>query len=222
MWAIVLLSFLFQFKKDKFNYTENPEKFEEKRKEGENDEFICQLIRKDLIDELITYCNKNDYSLNSIIEDSIFETNSLLLKKQPTLIEYTAFYGSTQFFKYLLSNGAKYTSSLCIYAIHSENQEIIQILQDNKIGSDESYLNAFNEAIKCHHNETAQWIESNLLHGENSAQIMAIKSFNFYYFSNSLINESFKYFCNYDYQNLVEILLTKIGNKPLTKNNVFL
>ena len=45
--------------------------YEENRKIGENESFICQLIRNDSIDEFISYFNKNEISVNSIIPDSI-------------------------------------------------------------------------------------------------------------------------------------------------------
>ena len=61
---------------------EFPTDFYENRKIGENNERICQLIQKDLIDEFITYVNKNDYPLKSSINTSIYETNSILLKKK--------------------------------------------------------------------------------------------------------------------------------------------
>ena len=47
----------------------------EKRKIGENDGYICQLIQNDSIKEFIIYINKNNISLNSSIESSIYETH---------------------------------------------------------------------------------------------------------------------------------------------------
>ena len=54
---------------------ESPEKFYKKRNEGENDDYICELIRNDSIEDFIIFVNKNDYSLKSQIKPSIFETN---------------------------------------------------------------------------------------------------------------------------------------------------
>lgn len=56
-----------------------PENFEEKRKLGENDNIICQLIRKDSIKEFIDYIQIENISIKSIIEPSIYETNSFLI-----------------------------------------------------------------------------------------------------------------------------------------------
>ena len=74
-------------------HKELPENFYEKRKEGENDSFICKIIRKDLIEDFIIYVKKQLYPLNSKIDPSIYETNTFLLKnKNPSLIEYAAFF----------------------------------------------------------------------------------------------------------------------------------
>lgn len=59
-----------------------PENFYDLRKKGENDHFVCKLIREYLIDDFIIYMNKNNISINSTIKPSIYETNSFLIKKQ--------------------------------------------------------------------------------------------------------------------------------------------
>lgn len=69
------------------------ELFNEKRKNGENDCYLAQLIRNDSIIEFIKYVNENNISLLSEINISIFETNLILLKKNNiSLIEYAAFF----------------------------------------------------------------------------------------------------------------------------------
>ena len=81
--------------------THLPENFEENRKIGENENYLCQLIRNDSIIDFITYVNKTNLYLDTKLQYSIFETNEFLISKKPTLIEYAAFYGSIQIFKYL-------------------------------------------------------------------------------------------------------------------------
>ena len=106
---------------------ELPEKFYEKRKNGQNDSYICELIEKDLVEEFIAYVNKINLSPRSTIDFSNYETNSFLIKKftqfknqesnkrfnpffnnnqnnkkeRISLIEYAAFFGSIQIFNYL-------------------------------------------------------------------------------------------------------------------------
>lgn len=70
---------------------------------GENYAYICEMIRDDSIIEFIQYDNKANISLLSRILISPFETNAILLKKEPSLIEYSAFYGSIQNFPFFNS-----------------------------------------------------------------------------------------------------------------------
>lgn len=79
---------------------EIPEDFYNKRKEGENDSFLCSLIRKDDGKEFGVYINRHNLSFDSTIEESIFETNPLLMnKKNIELIEYASFFGSIEIVK---------------------------------------------------------------------------------------------------------------------------
>ena len=85
----------------------NIEIFLEKRKIGENDEYLCELIRNDSINEFITFINKSNISSSTIITPSIFETNLFLIKRDNLkVIEYSSFFGSIQIIKYFLMNKA--------------------------------------------------------------------------------------------------------------------
>ena len=212
-----------------------PENFDEKQKVGENDDLISQLIRKDLIEEFIIYVNQNDYSLNSIIKKSIFETNYFLIKHpKTTLIEYAAFFGSTQVFKYLYKNDVELTSSLWIYAIHSNNPEMIQLLEDNHVEPpNNSYEECIKESIKCHHNDIVNYIENNLIdykiddidldekYNEN-IYLYSFHYYNFVYLPPEIKNNAFFYYCcKYDYFLIVEYFLNTIDiniNDKIIKN----
>lgn len=63
-----------------------------KCREGENDSYICSLIRQDLAEEFISYVNRANTSLSCKVQPSFFETNAFLVKRSPTLIEYAAFW----------------------------------------------------------------------------------------------------------------------------------
>ncbi|KAK8837252.1 hypothetical protein M9Y10_036682 [Tritrichomonas musculus] len=80
--------------------------FEEKRQEGENDSFLCSLIREDSISEFVEYVNRTNISLKSEVKSSIFETNSFLIENtKTTLIEYSALqYGFMQFIHDYIEN----------------------------------------------------------------------------------------------------------------------
>lgn len=83
-------------------YDEEIEIFEEKCRIGENDLYICSLIRQDSVEEFISFVNRTNCSLSKRIEPSIFDTNSFLCNKSPTLIEYATFFGSIQIIQYLI------------------------------------------------------------------------------------------------------------------------
>ena len=195
-----------------------PDNFLKQRKIGQNENHICKLIREDLISEFITYVNQNNYPLNSQIPKSIYETNSLLTKIKPTLIEYAAFFGSIQIFKYLYLNKVDLKPSLWIYGIHSAHPEIINILEENHIQpKDETYFECIKEAIKCHHNDVANYIRNNYLN-EKVYNIEKnfkenIYSYSFHYYNYSYfpkeLNNHFEIFyaCKYDYYLIVEDLI---------------
>ena len=138
--------------------------FQENCQIGENDSYICRKIREDMIDDFIVFVNRTNYPLNSIINGSVFETNDFLITNSPTLIEYAAFFGSIQIFKYLQLNNVTVNSSIWKYAIHGGNPEIIHFIEEMKIKPTLSYEELMNESIKCHHNSIAHYIEDNYLY----------------------------------------------------------
>lgn len=188
--------------------------FEENRRIGENNAQICQIIKKDSIDEFCTFIDENKLNLKSTkIDSSIFETNSFLLDKNPTLLEYSAFFGSINIFKYLISKEVELTPSIWLYGIHSNNLEIIKILQENNIEpEDKSYRECFIESIKCFHNEMSNYIETNKLQQAKleSIFIQCMKFNNYHYFPNPQLlikQEAFYNLCKYDYACFVELLI---------------
>lgn len=181
-------------------YEKLPDHFDEKRKIGENDTFLCEVIRKDSIEQFITYVKTTNLELNSRIEESIYETNPNFLNEKPTLIEYASFFGSIQIFRYLHLNEIELRPILWSYGIHGDNPEILHFLEEKKLisqpqitekpiqSSDESeeenidflntlqlfekveefsYQDCLKEAVKCHHNEIANYILTNYLEGSD-------------------------------------------------------
>ena len=195
--------------------------FEEKRKIGENESYICQLIRDDSVEEFISYVNKVNLKLSSTIKPSVFETNSFLMNKEIELIKYAAFFGSIQIFQYLKLNNIELKPSLWMYAIHGKNADLIHILEESQVKpKDESYNECFREAIKCHHNDIANYIQNNLLvekKQEMRIQIELFQSINcycFHYYNYAYFPNDFNdkliifYLCKYNYLYLVKLLLT--------------
>lgn len=195
-----------------------PDNYDEMAKKNENEDYVCELIRKDSIEDFIIFVNKNDYSLNNTIKQSVNETNSFLIKRLfVKLIEYASFFGSTQIFKYLIANGAVATPSIWEFGVHSDNPELISLFEENKIiPNDNSYIECYAESIKCHHNQMANYIQSNFLkegdEKSNKATEAIYESFNFYYFEESFTNPSaIFYLIKYDYLYFIELLSSNIN-----------
>lgn len=214
-----------QFEED---YDKN---FEEKRKIGENDNFICQLIRKDSIDEFISYINRQCWSVDAKVDISIYETNAYLYKINPTLIEYAAFFGSPQIFKYLSKNGATLTNNVWTAAVHGQNPEIFNLLEE--LGQTD-YINTecLNESIKCHNIDVTNYFLKNYKEIENEDSfIKSIKYYNYNFFPNNLTNGNLTIFyelCKYNHSIIVESILksqkiefeaNKILSVATNKNN---
>ena len=179
--------------------------YEEKRKIGENDSYLCELIRNDSIDEFIQYLNENKRSLTSIIEPSIFETNSFLINKKISLIEYSVFFGSIKIIHFLLSNKIELNSSLLLFAIHSQNLELIQnIEQQISKQNDNFYEECLIESIKCHHNKITDYFLNKFV---KKNEIECLKYYNFNYFNMNFIDKSiFHNLCKYDYSFIIKNL----------------
>ena len=191
-------------------------------KSTENHNYICQLIQKDLIDDFIVYVNENNFLLSAKIEKSIFETNNLLLSlKYVSLLDYSAFFGSLQIFKYLIMNKEKITNSVLLFAIHGRNPEIIQLIEDHlKNCPPKIYEDCMNEAIKCHHNEIAQYLENNFLE-DRKFLIKSVAFFNFEFITKELMENpiNFFYACKYDNPFIVKYIVNNFEN--LNINAIF-
>ncbi|KAK8840877.1 hypothetical protein M9Y10_027707 [Tritrichomonas musculus] len=204
----------------KENIFDNFEKF---RQVGQNDLYICSIIRYDLIEEFASYMIRSNYSLNGKIKKSIFETNSFLINKEPTLIEYAAFFGSIQIYQYLRLNNAEINGTLWMYAIHSNCAEMIHLLESDGINPTKEsnqkdakkggnkYMKCFAEAIKCHHNNIANYIENNFLTDllQKKVTRLGIRYYNYSYFD-EIILQDMNYFldlCQYGYETVANFLI---------------
>lgn len=150
------------------------EDFYEKRRKGENDGYLCELIRSDKIKEFITFVNQTNLSLESYIKESIFETNQFLIDEFNTklnenkginLIEYASFYGSFKIMQFLIKKTEKIDPKLWIYAVHGNNVKMIHFLEEHQIEYDSKII--LKETIKCHHNAISNYIICNLFKEED-------------------------------------------------------
>ncbi|KAK8840975.1 hypothetical protein M9Y10_027811 [Tritrichomonas musculus] len=203
------------------------ETFEINRKSGENDNYICKLIQKDLVEKFVSFYTRTNFSLSSTIEPSIYETNAFLIDKKPSLIEYSAFFGSIQIFKFLFLNNVELTSSLWLYVIHGQCLDLIHFLEENHIRPQNETCNqCFDESIICHQVDIMNYIKNNFYEkeGENVFDLFcqSLRFYNFvdfcnneYSFDDSLTFEMFYQLCKFDYVSLVDLLLK---NKKIKLN----
>ena len=187
-----------------------PNVFDEKRRIGENDTFIAQVIRKDEIEDFVSYVTQSNLNLDSNIPFSSFESNPLLNGKDLSLIEYATFCGSIQIFQYLRLNNIKLKPSLWIYAIHSDNSDIIHLLEENEVvPEDKSYKECFYESVKCHNINLSNYFLNNYFNNENNEICeYSFKYYNFLVFPDDMVsNLVFFYCCEYNCFNFVKLLL---------------
>ena len=181
--------------------------FEENRQIGQNESYLCKLIREDSVDDFIEYTSRTNTNLSKEIDESIFETNSYLIENKPTIIEYAAFFGAIQIFQFLRLNEVELKGQLWNYAIHGRNPEIIHLLEENKIELKRVLDNCYEEAIKCHHNEIATYIINNY-EVKIDTDYSYIKYWNYSFFPDiEDIIKFMPYLCQYDHKVLVGLLL---------------
>ena len=187
-----------------------PDDFFDKRKEGENDNYLCELIRLDKVKDFGSYIHRQNLSFGITIKESIFETNPFLIDKSNVkLNEYAAFFGSNEIIKYMKVNqGIEATPDMWYYAIHSKNGELIKELEGKHVLPQESnYERILKESIKCHHNDVSKYIIDNLIYEQDSLNFIESS------FKNKLCYYSFMYdnYCffpeNYENKNIVVCLV---------------
>lgn len=198
-----------------------PKDFEEKRSIGENENFLCELIRSDKLKEFVNYVTKNDISLNGYIPESIFETNPLLFRRiKVKIIEYASFFGSFEIIKYLVSKNVELIPSMWLFHIHSENGELTSYLIEKNLSPRKNKFNRIlKESIKCHQNDFAHFIinfhmdendlkfdiENNF---NNNMYRYSIQYHNYCFFPDDIkYKYMFCYLCEFDYFELVSLYL---------------
>ena len=137
-----------------------------------------------------------------------------LYKYSFSLIEYATFFGAIQICRYLEREGIKMSESLLINSIHSQNAELIHLIEENfekelkTSDKEELYQRFLEESIKCHHNDVSNYIIYNHL-DKNKSHDFGIKYYNYAFIQSDHINEmSFFDFCNYEYLSFVKLFVT--------------
>lgn len=105
--------------------------FNNRRKIGKNDSPIALAIRDDDVKKCQTIISSLNIKKDYHIPYSIFETIEGVSQRSniPSLLEYAAFFGSINCFKYLVMNDFIITPKLISFAIFGGNLEIIHICE---------------------------------------------------------------------------------------------
>lgn len=127
------------------------ESFLEFRKAWTNDNPVSVSIRADDADKLQELIAKTNLNYDYQIPYSIYEDLSCFFKKKnmPSMIDYAAFYGSVNVFKYLMMNNSKITQKTMEYAVYGGCYEIIHILENTNCPNS----SALEASIRVHNNE---------------------------------------------------------------------
>lgn len=107
--------------------------FEDCRKKGLNNHPVALAIRYDDLLQLQSIISSTNLSIEAKVPLSIFERVPLFttFSKGVPLIEYAAYYGSINCFKFLLMSGSELKDDLFSFAIFGGNYDIIHILEDH-------------------------------------------------------------------------------------------
>ncbi|EAY14067.1 hypothetical protein TVAG_478920 [Trichomonas vaginalis G3] len=149
---------------------------------------IPYYIRNDDLDKLIEKLSENNLD---------FSVNFKLRDKEMTMLDISAFYGSSNTFKYLVMNDIKLTNKTAKYSVMGGNYEIVRISQQK--GSD--FSQCLMKAIQSHNNDIAYWISEN---------------YNYDLLNFFEVYHSFNTFCLNYFLKIKKIDLTMNGSTPLT------
>lgn len=179
---------------------------------GADEQNICEKevdpltisIQNDNISEFQNILSHSNISIDSKTHHSISQANEFANDgyESPTLIEYAAFNGSLNIFKFLWMNEAKLTNNILKMAVLGGSYEIIHLLESKNIVFDNSTLNT---AIEYHRNEIVDYIQnSNGIELNNSSFLTSISNYNIDIFLNHIEN------CDkLDFENAIEIACEK-------------
>ncbi|KAK8871951.1 hypothetical protein M9Y10_007697 [Tritrichomonas musculus] len=154
----------------------------EERECGDNSDMLCEIIRQDSVKDFSIFINENNVSLSYEIDGTIYETNSFLSNKKVTMIEYAAFQGSTNIFKYLMTMKVTMDPSILLYAIHSNNDEFVDFILQNVVKIDQKTSDlCLLESIKCHHIQIMEFFKEHHFQDDGKINLprQCLKNYNF-------------------------------------------
>ena len=171
-----------------------------------NSKKIFKILRNDNLEKLQEISTQNNFNFNQKIEPSLYERYSFINNYNVSLIDYCAFFGSINCFKYLLLNGASVQNTLK-YAIAGGNLEIIHLCEQNNT----LFEDALETAIQFHQNDIFYYYYDKKIEKIKDLTILGTQCIKFYNFKilQFLIFEGLK-------------ITDKIINKLARYGNIFL
>ncbi|KAK8896834.1 hypothetical protein M9Y10_014758 [Tritrichomonas musculus] len=138
------------------------------RHEGMHENELFRLIRNDDLEKFQQILSNSAVDVNMKVNFSNYEISTIIndFYRMPNLIEYSAFFGSVNIFKFLILNGAHITSRVSQFAVAGGNYEIIHILEEKEI----SFEKTMYFALRFHRNEVANYL--NEKHGIQFTTVM--------------------------------------------------
>lgn len=115
---------------------------------------IYYSLRFDRIDDFLKFTTSSQFKNDGKVMNSIYERCSFVNEK-PRMIEYAAFFGSTECFKYFILNCEDKSPGLLRYAVCSGNAEIIKICSDLK---STTFIGTLGLSIEYHHQAISEWL----------------------------------------------------------------
>lgn len=135
------------------------------------------LVNDD-IEQFQTFAAQPDFKINQRIHYTVYDFSSLSQFDMPSLIQFSAFYGSQKCFNYLQTNGAIMPKDLIKYAIAGGNLEIIKACESFT----KNWKDALELTISYHYMDVFDWINDakmkNLPYFHNQLFVNSIKSSN--------------------------------------------
>lgn len=209
----------FQKKSSKENSTDD----QNEEKVDKSELILSKIIEKDLIDEFISFTEKNKIDLSALIDDTDIMR---IIKSNP--IEYASSCNSIKILNYLLSKDVELSPKMWEDAISFNNLDLVKKLHDKKIEcptvvyeeeewTEGTYDALFIRAIQSHKNEIAKYLQKNFLNEINTdndllSYIFKYHNYEFIPDDLSMIDRQklLTYACNFGYSFIIDQILNEI------------
>lgn len=134
------------------------EKFTELRSNGKNPDPIALAIRDDDIERLQNLLYQTNTLPNQVVHKSIFERFVFINIQSLTLIEFAAFFGSIQCFKFLYNQISELPETVATFAAAGGNYDIIHLCEKREIDFNHESLVV---SIRFFRSELSTYFEEN-------------------------------------------------------------